>query len=141
MKKKVFYLKGIDGSINSVSPEVYKEFYRMKRRELYLQERDIKNHLFFYNSIESQELDANDLIADPDSLTPEDMFIRKEMSSAIKKAFAILPEKESAVIKEIYLMEKSERQISQETGIPKSSVNKIRLRGLKQMKQSLENYF
>ena len=51
MAEKKEYLIKVQGQLIPVTEEVYLAYYRMKRRERHLEEKDIKHGVFYYLSL------------------------------------------------------------------------------------------
>ena len=51
-EKKEYRIK-VQGQLVPVSEEVYFTYYRMKRRETYLEERDTANGVFYYSAMDT----------------------------------------------------------------------------------------
>ena len=49
-KEKRFYLR-VGQNLEEVSEEIYKEYYKMRRRERYLEERDLAHGQFLYSQL------------------------------------------------------------------------------------------
>lgn len=48
--------------------EVYLTYYRMKRRQTYLEERDVANGVFYYSPLDTEEINGEDAILEPISI-------------------------------------------------------------------------
>lgn len=54
----------IEDQLVDVSEEVYKEYYRMDRRERYLVERDREHGVTFYHALDSEDMQGEELFPD-----------------------------------------------------------------------------
>jgi hypothetical protein len=86
-EKKEYRIK-VQGQLVSVSEEVYVTYYRMKRRETYLEERDTANGVFYYSSLDTAETNGEDGI--PDLLSPrvEDLIMDKLILEKLHQCLA-----------------------------------------------------
>ena len=78
-EKKEYRIK-VQGQLVPVSEEVYLTYYRMKRRELRLEEKDAAHGVFYYSALDTEETNGEDAI--PDLLSPrvEETVVDKLMS-------------------------------------------------------------
>lgn len=130
------YLINLGHSVMEVTEADYKEFYRVRRREKYIQEEAIRVGEFSYNAFDTEDYDGASAIAD-DSEALEDSVIRKMMIEKLPEAVATLTEEEKELVYQLYFNHKSERQLALETGVSNVAVNKRKNKVLSKLK----NYF
>lgn len=135
------YKKSYDGkpfiinlgyALMEVTEADYKEFYRVRRREKYIQEEAIRVGEFSYNAFDTEDYDGASAIAD-DSEALEDSVMRKMMIEKLPEAISILNDEEKDLIQQIYFNHISEREISRRTGTPLTSVNNRKKKALKKL--------
>jgi hypothetical protein len=54
MAEKKKHLIKVQDQLVPVNEEVYLTYYRMKRREIYLEERDTANGVFYYSALDAE---------------------------------------------------------------------------------------
>lgn len=131
-----------DGTQVEVTTQVYQEYYRPQWREEKCKQRDAKRLLssdYEYGSGEGDTTTMQDYMADPKP-TPEERYIKEEENKLLQEALSILSEEKRALIKALYYDEKSERDVAEETGIARTTLNYQRKKALKEMRQYMEKY-
>jgi hypothetical protein len=62
MAEKKKHLIKVQDQLEPVNEEVYLTYYRMKRREIYLEERDTANGVFYYSALDAEGTNGEDVI-------------------------------------------------------------------------------
>lgn len=106
-----------------VTEEVYLTYYRMRRRELHLQEKDAKHGVFFYSALDTSETNGEDAIPDLISPRVEDIVVDKLMAQRLHECIGKLTEQEQELIYALYFQGKSEPMLSVEIGISQQLIN------------------
>lgn len=128
-----------------VSKEIYKEYYKMKRRERYL-EQDIKVGRIAVDSeaetvdfIPSKEDSINrlmDLGGDfEDDQMIEDILCEKATLLILQEAMAELNEKEQELIQDLYYKEQTVREVAKEENVSHVAVVKRHKKVLDKLKK------
>lgn len=120
-----------------VTEEVYKEYYRMDRRERYLVERDMKHGVTFYHALDSEDMNGEELFAD-ERADMEEHLIEQEERDSLYEALLLLNERDRELIRELYFNEKTERELAQQLGIRHQNIHKRKQRILRDLKKILE---
>lgn len=131
------YIINLGYALMEVTETDYKEFYRVRRREKYIQEEAIRVGEFSYNAFDTEDYDGASAIAD-DSEALEDSVIRKMMIEKLPEAVATLTEEEKELVYQLYFNHKSERQLALETGVSNVAVNKRKNKVLSKLKKYFE---
>jgi RNA polymerase sigma factor (sigma-70 family) len=123
MAEKNKYLIKVQGQLVSVTEEVYLTYYRMRRRELHLQEKDAKHGVFFYSALDTRKTNGEDAI--PDLISPhvEDIVVDKLMAQRLHDCIKQLAKEEQEIINGLFFQEKSESMMAAEMGISQQLVN------------------
>ena len=136
------YKKSYDGkpfiinlgyALMEVTEADYKDFYRVRRREKYIQEEAIRVGEFSYNAFDTEDYDGASAIAD-DSEALEDSVIRKMMIEKLPEAIATLSDNEKELIQQIYFNHISERELAGIYGVNQSTITRRKTRILKKLK-------
>ena len=137
-KKKEYRIK-VQGQLVPVSEEVYVTYYRMKRRETYLEERDTANGVFYYSSMDTTETTGEDGIPDFASPRVEDLVVDKLLAEKLHQCLSQLTKEEQDLIFSLYFQGKSQAELERETGIKQQTISyrdrQIRLKLKKMMEK------
>lgn len=137
-EKKEYRIK-VQGQLVPVTEEIYLTYYRMKRRELHLEEKDAAHGVFYYSALDTEETNGEDAI--PDLLSPrvEDMVVDKLMSQRLRQCIAQLSKEEQNLIFALYYQGKTQMELERETGIKQQTISyrdrQIRLKLKKMMEK------
>lgn len=148
MSEKDFYLY-VGGKPVKVSEDVYREFYRGERKERYFME-DLKVEDFIIDPeaqtvtvIPSREdsyerlLEAHKQFA----VSEEPLEERSIRSILLEDALHTLSPEEQSLIRELYFLEKTEREVSALLHMAQSTLNDRKKRALARLRMLLENIF
>lgn len=136
-EKKEYQIK-VQGQLVPVSEEIYLTYYRMKRRELHLEEKDSAHGVFYYSAFDTKETNGEDAIPDLTAPRVEDVAVDKLLSEKLHQCLAQLTKEEQELIMELFFKYKSERQVSDETGIHYMTIHDRKVKILRTLKKLLE---
>lgn len=136
-KKKIYQIK-VQDQLVPVSEEIYLTYYRMGRRELHLEEKDAANGVFHYSAMDTAEINGEDVIPDLTSPSVEDLVVDKLMAEKLHRCLAQLAKDEQELIYALYFQNKSEHQLSRETGIAQKTIHNRKVRILARLKKLIE---
>jgi RNA polymerase sigma factor (sigma-70 family) len=137
MAEKKKYLIKVQGQLVSVTEEVYLTYYRMRRRELHLQEKDAKHGVLYYSALDTRETNGEDAIPDLISPPVEDMVVDKLMAQRLHQCIGQLTEQEQKLIDALFFQGKSEPMLSAEIGISQQLINYRKQKILLKLKKLL----
>lgn len=127
----------IENQIVEVTEEVYREYYRMDRRERYLVERDRKHGVTFYHALDNEDMNGEELFADIHA-DVEEHLIEKEERDTLYDALLLLNERDRELIEELYFNEMTERELAEKLGIRHQNIHKRKMRILRDLKKYLK---
>lgn len=138
--EKRFYLR-VGQKLEEVSEEIYKEYYKMRRRERYLEERDSAHGQLLYSQFDNvyEDILGEELLKDSTREDVCDFVVKKVMIEKLRKSLELLSDEELELIIHLFYQEKSQRQISREISIPVMTINSRKDRILKKLKKYLGN--
>ncbi|HBR02695.1 MAG TPA: sigma-70 family RNA polymerase sigma factor [Ruminiclostridium sp.] len=136
-EKKEYQIK-VQGQLVPVTEEVYLTYYRMKRRELHLEEKDAAHGVFYYSALDTEETNGEDAIPDLISPRVEDVITDKLVAEKLHQCIAQLTKEEQELIFILFFQNKSEHQVSRETGIAQKTIHNRKARILARLKKLLE---
>ena len=134
--KQIYYIP-IDGSLIEVEEPVYRAYYKMQRRERYLEERDRDNGVLSYNALDDGGILGEAVFEDPALGSMEDLALAKELVDQLHRCIAMLPRSEWELIKAIYFDGSTEKEYASQTRMSQSAVSRKRKKILSKMKMLL----
>ena len=127
----------LHGMLMEVTEETYKEYYRDKRRQKYIEERSKLNGDVSYNALDTDETLGEDVFAD-EKTDVEAEVINKMTVAELRKAFLLLSPDERELITAIYIHNLTEREFAKQKGVYHNAVHKRKLRVLEKLKKFLD---
>ena len=132
------YTLWVDGRLVPVTEQVYKDYYKMKRREKYLEEADEEHGKVNYHALDTDEFGGEEILADSGRNVEDDAILNLFVDKLIQ-CMAELTEYERFLIDELYYKQKSEVELSKETGVPRTTVRSRKDKLLAKLKKIIEN--
>ncbi len=134
--KDAFFISS-SGVLMEVSQEFYKEYYRDKRRERYLDELAVE-HTVSYHAFDSEECCGEDMLIDHNEDVAE-LVTKKLMIEKLNAVLPFLTDDERNLIQAIYFDGMTEREYAEHTSVYRNAVHKKKVRILEKLKKLLEN--
>lgn len=134
-KHEEVYTLLVGGKRVPVSKEVYKTYYQCRDREKYLDKLANHNNLSLEDCIE-EGIPVEYQIASEISL--EDAVDEREFIEKMKKCLSMLDFPERQLIRDLFYLDKSEREVSAKYGIPPMTIHDRKCRILKKLKKMME---
>ena len=126
---KQFFIR-VGGQLVAVAEEVYREYYRMSRRERYLEERDAAHGKALYSDMDTEEMTGEGMIPGPDAKSVEQTAIDGIMTNNLRQCLALLSEDERKLIEMLYFANNgvgmTQREAAVALGISQPAVKKRR---------------
>lgn len=127
----------LHGMLMEVTEEAYKEYYRDKRRQKYIDERSRLNGDVSYNALDTDETLGEDVFAD-EKTDVEAEVINKMTVAELRKAFLLLSPDERELIKILFIDGVTERKASEIYGVSQVAIHKRKNKILAKLKKFLE---
>ena len=137
MADKEKYFIPIEGKLIEVKKEVYVNYYRMDRRERYLEERDRDNGVVSYNTIDSQGIEGESGLQDMVTETMETIALANEFRNQLHRCIAALPKAERELIYAIYYKGMTEAEYASKANMTQSGISRRRKKTLSKLKKLL----
>lgn len=134
--KSKYYIS-IHGMLMEVDEDTYREFYKTKRRQKYLEERSAKNGDFSYDMLTTNDFNGEDILVDEMADTCE-MAANRIMLDRLRQVLLLLTEKERRLVLEIFYEERSERELAEKYGISQAAIHKRKDRILEKLRRWIE---
>lgn len=128
------YTLWVDGQAVSVSEQVYRAYYKMKRREKYLEESDTAHGKVSYSDMDTEEMSGEEAIPDLSSDSVEDTVINSIMLLKLKECLPLLSDMERKLITHLFWSKKTERECAAIYGISQKGINKRKAKILQKLK-------
>ena len=126
------------GMIMEVTESTYLEFYRLQRRQKYIDERSRDNKDISYDSLTTDEFIGEDILVD-DGDSVEDQAVRNVTAEEIRFIISLLKPEDQELVKAMFFEGLSERQYAEKCGVNRNAVHKRKVRILEELKKLLEN--
>lgn len=131
--KKQFAIK-VNGEDVVVTEDVYRAYYQGHNKEDDFSKSDIRNNVFYYSGLDSDDHLGEDIITDDRTLSVEEQIILSENLTILHKALNMLEENEKKLIVSLYYENMSMREFSRKTGIALSTLQYQHTKILKKLK-------
>lgn len=132
------YVIRVEETVVEVTREVYEEYYRMGRRERYLEERDQANDLIFFSALREDQ-DSPDMPIEDEHVNVENEVIMNMFLEKLPEALASLTNEEIDLIRELYYKGTSVREYAKRSDKGKSTIIGRRDKILNKLRRILEN--
>lgn len=137
MSRKDLYIR-INGELINVSEEVYLTYYRMESHARYLERKDIQNGKILYSNLDTVGTTGEETIPDLEAESVEDAALKSIMIEKMLNCLKYLAEDEQQLIYELFFRNKSERQLSLETGVPYMTIHDRKIKILNKIKKFMK---
>lgn len=127
----------LHGMLMEVTEQTYREYYRDKRRQKYIDERSKLNGDVSYNALDTDEMLGEDVFADTKTDVEAEV-INKMTVAELRKAFLLLSPDERELIKILFIGGVTERKASEMYGVSQVAIHKRKNRILAKLKDFLE---
>jgi len=135
MANKEKYYIPIEGARIEVGKDVYEAYYKMSRRERYMEERDESNGVVSYHAIESSGIDGEAGLRDMSVDSLEAAAMAKELREQLHRCIAALPKAERELIHAIYFDGLTEAEYAQKANLSQSGVSRKQKKTLSKLKK------
>lgn len=126
------------GMLMEVSKSTYIEFYRLQRRQKYIDERSRDNKDISYDSLTTDEFNGEDILVD-DGESVEDQAVRNVTAEEIRFIISLLKPADQELVQAMFFGGLSERQYAEKCGVNRNAIHKRKVRILEELKKLLEN--
>jgi RNA polymerase sigma factor (sigma-70 family) len=126
----------LHGMLMEVTEADYRDFYKNIRRQKYLNEEAARNGAFSYNTLDSDEMSGEDVIEDTSPPVDEQALDRLLIEEMLL-CFGRLDEAERALLAALYFDDKSERELADELGVPRTTLSYRRSKAVALLKKMM----
>ena len=121
-----------------VDEAYYTEFYREQRREKYLRERAIEKGDIYYDSLDTEEFNGEDILVDPDEDVAQQV-TDKLMAEHVRYVVSLLPDDERLLIYRHYFENIPETELAKIYGVSQQAISKKMVKIRAKLKNLIEN--
>lgn len=121
-----------------VSEEIYKVYCQGDRKERYFREGDRRNNTFFYDALDTEELNGSEMFSDPDADSVEEQAERNCLLENLKTEVEKLNPGEKELLSRLYVYGDSLRALAREKHIPVTTLQSRHKKLLQRLKKKLE---
>ncbi len=136
-KKKTYYIRAM-GEAVEVPKDLYLAYYRMRRQEQGLVEKDEYNGVMHYNDLDTDDILGVESFSSYEDESVEEAAIRHVLIRELHKAINSLPDADRELIYALYFEGLSQRELSKRTGIPQKTIDNRKARILRRLKKYLK---
>lgn len=137
MEEPKKYQLPAEGKMIDVTEEQYRAFYKCKRREKYLEERDQEHKLYHYSDLDTEELLGEEMFSYPNEEGIEERIVDRILIESLLRCVGKLPEEDQELIHALYYQGKTERVCADEFGISQKTINNQRNRILDKLREMM----
>lgn len=137
MQEQKIYQIRIKDQLVPVEEEVYYAYYRAKRYEKNLEEKDARNRKVLFSNLDTEMLNGEEMIPDMEARSVESFVIETLMLERMRKCLELLGEEEKEIIRVLFFKNMSEREAAAEWGISQPAVHKRKNRVLTQLRNMM----
>ncbi|WP_317368397.1 hypothetical protein [uncultured Tyzzerella sp.] len=130
MKKKEIV---INGKVVEVNDEFYKEYMRLENNEKYINRKEQKKGLFYYNSLDTEEMLGEEIISNPNEISVFDEVMKNIEIESLKKAIETLNKKERIIIDLLFFKFLNEIEVAKILKMSNQNVNYLKKKILKKI--------
>lgn len=137
MQEKIYQIR-IDDQMIPVNEDVYYAYYRAKRYEKYLEEKDKRNRKVLFSNLDTETTTGEEMIPDVGAISVEALVTDALMIERIKECLVSLGDEEKEIVRVLFYDNRSEREAATIWGISQPAVHKRKNRVLTQLRGMLE---
>jgi len=137
-EEKKYFIR-VRNELVSVTKEVYSASNSAKRQIRTQKNRDKRYGLLSIQAFDTETVSGEEMIADQLAESVEEQVVVRLMSVKLHSCLSLLKPEERELITAIFFDGKSERALSEETGVPQKTINDRKRRILRTLKKLLEN--
>ncbi|MCL2189135.1 MAG: sigma-70 family RNA polymerase sigma factor [Defluviitaleaceae bacterium] len=136
--KRQFFIP-INGDKIAVTEEVYSAYYKLHRRERYLEERDRAKGKILYSEYDTAEILGEETVPDTESPGVEQAAIDAVMADKLHKCLTLLSHDERTLINALFFDGHSERAWAIQTATQRKTIAYRKRKVLAKLKHLLES--
>lgn len=136
-EEKKYYIR-VRGTLVQVTSAVYKEWHQTRRKVKTLYEKDKRNGLVSYNSMDTEDALGEEIIPDMGVPSVEDIAVNVLLCKKLHCCLSQLTAAEHSLIFALFYECKTEREYAKNLGISQKAVNKRKQKTLSKLRKLME---
>lgn len=137
-EKNEYYIR-VRGTLVLVTPEVYKACHQAKRRVKTLYEKDERNGLVSYDSMDTEDMLGEETIPDTSLPSVEDAAMDNLLLQKLRHCLKQLPKPDQDLLHALYFEELSERQFADKLGVHYMTIHSRKVKILANLKKMINS--
>lgn len=129
----------VRGTLVQVTSEVYKACHQAKRRAKTLYEKDERNGLVSYDSMDTEDTLGEEMIPDHSLPCVEDAALENLLREKLRYCLKQLPKTDQDLLHALYFEELSERQFANKLGLHYMTVHSRKVKILANLKKMINS--
>lgn len=129
MQEKIYRIR-INDQMIPVNEEVYYAYYRAKRYEKYLEEKDKRNQKVLFSNLDTETTTGEEMIPDRAAQSIESLVTDALMIERMNRCLESLGEEEKKIVQVLFYENRSEREAAAIWGISQPAMHKRKKRVL-----------
>lgn len=117
-----------------VSESDYYDFYKVKRRQKYIDEEANRSGVLSYHALDTDDMSGEEIIVDKYPYVEEQVLKKLDIETMLM-CLSKLDEADRKLLIALYFDGKSEQQLSKDTGIPRRTINYRKQRAITRLKK------
>lgn len=137
MQEQKIYQIRVKDQLVPVEEKVYYAYYRAKRYEKNLEEKDARNRKVLFSNLDTEMMNGEEMISDMETRSVEAFVIETLMMERMRKSLELLGEEEKEIVRVLFYENMSEREAAVEWGISQPAVHKRKNRVLTKLRNMM----
>lgn len=121
-----------------VSEEIYKVYCQGDRKERYFRESDRRNRTFYYDALDTEEMNGSEMFGDPEAESVEQQAEKHWFLERLRESLGDLSEGEKELLGRLYVYQESLRAVARRSGVPVTTLQARHQRLLQKLRRRLE---
>ncbi len=126
----------LHGMLMEVTPEHYREFYRNRRRQKYLDERSKDNGDISIDMLTTPEFNGADILVSSEDI--EEQVVLRMMVDKLRSCLLMLSEEERELLHDLFYIGLSERDAAEKYAVSQVAIHKRKKRVLDKLKKMMD---
>ncbi len=126
----------LHGMLMEVTPEQYREFYRNRRRQKYLDERSKDNGDISIDMLTTPEFNGADILVSSEDI--EEQVVLRMMVDKLRSCLLILSKEERELLHDLFYIGLSERDAAEKYAVSQVAIHKRKKRILDKLKKMMD---
>lgn len=137
MKEREKFQLPAEGRMIEVTEEQYCEFYKHKRREKYLVEKDNEHNVYHYSDLDTDEMLGEEMFSYPEDVAVEELVADKILRETMLRCVGELSKEDQLLIYALFYQGKTVDDCAEEFGFCEKTIRNMRDRILSKLRKDM----